>query len=79
MIATFHQLNAYVQIAQIPSSASKRLSRRLVNLKLQRMFIKYFLNLFVLRFKDQTHQNHVSHQNLDQNYAIQKQVKKRLL
>ena len=43
------------------------------------MFIKYFLNLFVLRFKDQTHQNHVSHQNLDQNYAIQKQVKKRLL
>ena len=32
MIATFHQLNAYVQIAQIPSSPSKRLSRRLVNI-----------------------------------------------
>ena len=30
MIATFHQLNAYVQIAQIPGSPSKRLSRRLV-------------------------------------------------
>ena len=30
MIATFHQLNAYVQIAQIPSSPSKRLSRRVV-------------------------------------------------
>ena len=30
MIATFHQLNAYVQIAQISSSPSKRLSRRLV-------------------------------------------------
>ena len=30
MIATFHQLNTYVQIAQIPSSPSKHLSRRLV-------------------------------------------------
>ena len=33
MIAIFHQLTAYVQIAQIPSRPSKRLSRRLVRLK----------------------------------------------
>ena len=56
MIASFHQLNAYVQIAQIPSNPSKRLSRRLVCFKLRFPFgissawLPRFMVCFLLLF-----------------------------
>ena len=41
MIATFHQLNAYAHIAQIPSSPSKRLSSVLFPNQELRIIIGY--------------------------------------